>query len=36
MEYGGLFSGEIGVFKPFKDNDEEEQIILWDKVTDIA
>lgn len=36
IEYGALFSGEIINLNPFIDNDEAEQIILWDKVTDIG
>jgi 8-oxo-dGTP diphosphatase len=36
IEYGALFSGEIIYLKPFIDNDEAEQIVLWDKVTDIG
>ncbi|MBS4205014.1 NUDIX hydrolase [Bacillus sp. FJAT-49754] len=36
MEYGALYSGVISDLKPFNENDEAEQIILWNQVTDIG
>ncbi|WP_141434288.1 hypothetical protein [Bacillus sp. 03113] len=31
IEYGALYSGEIEELKPFKENEEAEQIALWDR-----
>ncbi|MBS4178336.1 NUDIX domain-containing protein [Bacillus sp. FJAT-49731] len=36
MEYGALYSGVISDLKPFNENDEAEQLILWNQVTDIG
>lgn len=36
LEYGALYSGEIVDVKPFKENEEAEQIVFWDQKSDIG
>ena len=36
LEYGALYSGEIEELKAFKENEEAEQIIFWDKRSNIG
>lgn len=36
IEYGALYSGEIDNFIAFKENDEVEQIVCWDRVSSIG
>ncbi|WP_179107201.1 NUDIX domain-containing protein [Sediminibacillus massiliensis] len=36
FEYGALYSGEIKDLRPFQENEEAEQILFWDKKSDIG
>jgi 8-oxo-dGTP diphosphatase len=35
-EYGGLFSAEIDIERPFQENEEANKIIFWDGIKDIG
>lgn len=36
VEYGALYSGEVNNLNAFKENEEAEQIVFWDRVSNIG
>ncbi|GAB2535360.1 NUDIX hydrolase [Gracilibacillus alcaliphilus] len=36
LEFGALYSGEIIELRPFQENEEAEQIVFWDRKSDIG